>query len=364
MRLSAQPILASSLLARETRLHNIDDMAGFKPETRRLSLPAQGINSMFNGGFAYGSLSCITTGIDVDSQDLVHALVAAHLVSDAPGRVVIIDTTLAFDVRRLHGTLTAAVRAQDDATETAGVMKLLDRVQIMQVFDYLGLAEALDELQGEDMNFGPSKAANTTPDNAPRPGTIADSQDDEEETYNEAATEGATVLPSTTGVVDELPSNATPALVIIQDLAQVILPLLKNNYAQGQAQLNSLLRSVRHFTSANDCCTVVLSRASARIISAVAATTGDEDNTEVGSQFAEKTIRPALGHGLGYLVDMHLFYYRLSVDSAGAGGATAVMGANATVNVLEVVEDRREGILGRWASFTFNDSGIIQDVLA
>lgn len=123
---------------------------------------------------------------------------------------------------------------------------MLDRVKVMRVFDFEGMLEGIAELR-EDLEGRQYAAESTAMElniqddvQAPR-GTVADSQDEDDEdemllspdpgqdTTNQETTNSGTVEQPSILQRDK-PDNG---ILIIDNLTQVISPLLKNNYAQG-----------------------------------------------------------------------------------------------------------------------------------
>ena len=85
----------------------------------------------------------------ISVQLALHTL-TTHLLASPSTTAVIIDTTGAFDVRQLHAIVLSrvsrrvrsAIEAEQDHAAELEVAWVLDRVQVMRVFDFTGLIEA------------------------------------------------------------------------------------------------------------------------------------------------------------------------------------------------------------------------------
>jgi RecA/RadA recombinase len=320
----AEPILASNIWS---SLHNVPSENIERPAKRtKISSGATAIDNALDGGFDIGSVNCITSEPNHGANDFVHGLLVTHLLSAPNASATVIDSTHSFDLRRLYKTIEASSQNRQEA------LNILDRLKIMKIFDYVGLAEALSELRE-------SMEERATPPNpalkAPK-ATIPDSQEDEEEA----------ALHSPSPVQDHPPEEIeSPSLLIIDSISHVFAPLIKNNYAQGQALLASLMRSLNHLTRMQSLCTLVLS---------TALTNKPNADQETLSIFRSCTIRPVLGHGLGYLLDLHLYLHRLPRRSADPHSSYHSKSTE-MVSVLEVVQDRYAGRFGRWAPFVCSE---------
>lgn len=184
-----------------------------------------------------------------------------------------------FDVRRLHAGLTQRIEGTasnkshapqgqylEQASESAAdqAKKMLDRVKMMRVFDVDGMLEGIAEMK-EDLEQRASAA--TLP--LPLPdgqeesvlrikSTIADSQDEGEEMLDDMLDSGVSAGPAGDGVDTELDNeelldNRLPDItaidgahdtgnevdeqvhmLIVDNLTQIISPMMKNNYLQGK----------------------------------------------------------------------------------------------------------------------------------
>lgn len=322
------------------------------------------IDSALQGGLQYGSITCISAEADSGARDLTQALLVSHLLSASDANATVIDTGQALDVRRLYRALTDKTSERGDPDSKTQAKAALDRVKLMKTFDFEGLTESVAEMR--DMLEGRRAAEPAT--GAPS-GTIPDSQaDDDDEMLDEPETQAPPPQRKTTQ--DNPPSPHSPDrsdknLLIIDSLTALTAPLLKSNHASGQALLTAFLPSLKHVTRTHNLCTIMVN--STIPINAKGQAYGSKD--ESPSAFASCTARPALGKTLGYLVDVHLLVHlmpRKGEDARAVYGVARVenegRGKGEMVSVLEVIQDRSNGRVGRWAAFTVDEGGKLGDV--
>jgi len=164
----------------------------------------------------------------------------------------------------------AATKLGSEATVEDVAAKVLDHVKIMRVFDFVGVREAIgeirDDLEGRkvsnrkkaDAKAEPvAKAKSLTPEAPPVPKrtVVADSEDEDDDDEMLFDTSAPTTDPAPAvqqPIVDQqrkttiTPKEAEPEpdaskenssgkvkFVLIDNLAQVINPLLKKDYIQG-----------------------------------------------------------------------------------------------------------------------------------
>jgi hypothetical protein len=225
-------------------------------------------------------------------------------------------------------------------------LKLLDRLKISKVFDFVGLTEAIDEVR--DMLQAKSSSLGDEP--PPPRATIADSEDEEEEMLDGPDLGDEASKPEARP--DELRPPAR--LLIIDNISHVTSPLIKSNYPQGQALLTAMMRSLGHLTRTHDLCTVVFGTAMVK----------SSADDETLSLFKSCTIRPVLGDGLGYLLDVHMYLHQQPSRTtiAATDGAQEPQRPAGMVSVLEVVQDRNAGRFGRWGAFAKGNCGRLVDV--
>lgn len=379
---------------RQQRQHNYNYDNMMHTGSKAIDEIFAGCNS--NGGGEFGLLHYITTSRTEEEEnsrrgggarDLSLAILAAHLLRAPDSTAMVIEWTLSsassLDVRRLQRILQVSDSSRgegDGGGASERIMEVLGRLNISKVFDAVGLDEALVELGGtldaareqqelqrrQQQQSVRSKGSNTVAAAAQegnKTATIGDSEedDDEEDLEEEEKPEKdkAKEAPISTA------SKSPPAtLLLINSISQILTPIIRNNYIQGQALLTSLMRSIADLTKRHQLFTIVLGEAGFRSVA--------EDETL--SAFKSCVMKPAVGYGIGFLVDVHFYLHRpfVGADSQkkmmmmmknGEGPAGAQSQDRNEVSVLEIVEDRRGDRYQSYAPFHFTPDGRLQDVL-
>ena len=324
---AAEPILASSLWASPVK-------------RRRLGTSLRSLDVALEGGFDYGNVCCISADLESGARDLEHA---------PETTATIIDTTISFDVKRLHGRLVESLQNRTPGKAAQEAIAVLDRLRIMKVFDFVGMTESIAELRDALEHRDDCSTDGSHP--APR-GTVGDSEDEEE------MLEGHPTPKKSTDPLTESTAKTQAAdcgLLIIDNITQVVAPLLKNNHASGQALLASFMRSLSHLSKAHNLCTILLNHAS----------TYNQAKDEAPSIFASCALRSALGKSFTYLVDVHVLVHPVPKT---ADDARAIYAGHSEprsverVHVLEVLNDRHGARVGRWAPFNTDEDGKLQEV--
>lgn len=227
---------------------------------------------------------------------------------------------------------------------------MLDRLRIMKIFDFVGLTECVTEVREELEGLHRSVATRAPPKGQPAPrGTISDSES--EEMLDTPSPPPSTALP------DE--PRKTDGLLIIDGISQVTSPLIKSNHALGQALLDSFMRTLSHLTQTNNLCTVI--RNSATVFSSQ-----QSNREEPPSIFSSCTLQPALGKSFTYLLDLHLLAHlipRTTADASVVNGGRDQAGPSNDRrdadggSVIEVLQDRHGGRVGKWAAFAVETDG-------
>lgn len=174
------------------------------------------------------------------------------------GLAAVVDSSGNFDVLGVYTGLLERLKRDGAAKGEEVGAKMLDRVRIMRVFDFVGVREAIGEiidgLEGRKVTT-PVKRRISTPERpTPEPFTpekerrtvVADSEDEDEEEMLFDATE---VVDEQAPTVQPTPSNPpipvkTPPpqpdppsgkiqLILLDNLTQVLTPLLKKDSVQG-----------------------------------------------------------------------------------------------------------------------------------
>ncbi|KAM0720589.1 hypothetical protein Q7P37_004725 [Cladosporium fusiforme] len=328
----------------------------------RLATGCLAVDNSLNGGFDYGSISCISADAESGSKELSYALIASHLLLSDRSDATIIDTTNSFDVRRLHKQLVSLWRekesrgnAKDKAVQT------LERVRIMKAFDFVGVSECIAELrealenrEQDDLPQDPNTRQNNLPPPPPPRGTIEDSEDEEEMLDWPESPKSPSPPPTEA-------NNDTRTLLVIDNIAYVTSPMLKNNHVQGQALLTTLMRSLAHLTRAHNICTIVHNTTVTYQSSSTAEPTP--------SIFSSCSLRPALGKTFAHLLDLHLLLHRVPVTAADAKAFYASHSAvpkpsQMLASVLEVIQDRHSNRVGHWSAFRPDADGGLAAVVS
>lgn len=354
-----------------------------------------------NGGGEFGLLHYITTsraeeeeensrrgGGGGGARDLSLAILAAHLLRAPDSTAMVIEWTLSsassLDVRRLQRILQVSESSRGDGGGGASerIMEVLGRLNISKVFDAVGLDEALVELGGtldaareqqgmqrrqqqqqqQSVRLKGSNTVAAAAQEGNKTAIIGDSEEDDDEDDLEEEEnpekDKAKEAPISTA------SKSPPAtLLLINSISQILTPIIRNNYIQGQALLTSLMRSIADLTKRHQLFTIVLGEAGFRSVA--------EDETL--SAFKSCVMKPAVGYGIGFLVDMHFYLHRpfvgadsqkkMMIKKNGEGPAGAQSQDRNEVSVLEIVEDRRGDRYQSYAPFHFTPDGRLQDVL-
>lgn len=294
------------------------------------------VDNALNGGLHYGEVTCLSGVPDSGVQELALAFLTSHLLSSSDAVATVIDTGSSFDVRRLHTTITNGMQDQSNASGKA--IEILSRLNIMKVFDFVGLTESLTELRD---NIGHEAHSDNLP-KAPR-GTVGDSEDEAEDEMLDDP-----IRKKSASRGEYQPSQAR--LLIIDNIAQCAVPVSKNNYVRGQALLSSFMRSLRHLTQQHRLCTI--------IVNGVTSSSKDE----APSIFSSCSLRPALGKSFAYMLDTHILVHQLRRSAAAAQAphhqghnATGLIEVSESISVLEVLHSRYHRGGENWATFELKD---------
>lgn len=217
---------------------------------------------------------------------MCRTLLVKSLLQHPDSMAAVVDTTGNFDVMRVYTLLLGqlkrstdvleAMKSETGATVEDVAAKILDRVKIMRVFDLVGVREAVGEirdgLEGKSRVSGQRGEAKEKEEQAveteahipetqgiPKRTCVADSEDEddeEEEMLFDTTTTAPAPEPHTQPtfgqrqpdpiqpVQRETPLNpqdnhstAKIKFILIDNLAQVINPLLKKDYIKGHPPL-------------------------------------------------------------------------------------------------------------------------------
>jgi hypothetical protein len=291
---------------------------------------------------------------------------------------------------------------------------ILDHVKIMRVFDFVGVKEAIgeirDDLEGRKApkskkeHGRPETKTNASPP-PPEPEeelqpvqkrtVVQDSEDeaDDEEMLFDTSTpprpapESKLPVPNAAPVPDpptprqpdlQRPQSPDkPSLILIDNLTQVLTPLLKKDYIHANALASPFLHTLSHLTRTHNLHTILLNPATPPRPTSPSRPTAPQEHRKPDpppppSIFASNSLVPSLVAVLGRYVDTgilvgnlprrkmdaRVYYRELEARGAGAGtGAKKLRGVE-MVGVLEVLWDRWEGRVGAWGVFEEGDMGM------
>ena len=353
--MAVEPVLASSIWNVEKALHQSASVS----EPKRLGTSCHTIDTCLNGGFDYGSISCISADVDSGGKELSHSLIASQLLVSNQSAATVIDTTNSFDVRRLHKRLVVLLRergGKDEVRESA--VQALERVRIMKAFDFVGMTECVAEMRERLENLevetdDPESAFGKQNVQAPR-GTVGDSEDEEEMLDGLRSPEKPENLAS-----DTTQGEDSWNLLVIDNIAHVTSPMLKNSHVQGQALIATFMRSLVHLTREHNICTLMYN---------TAVTYPRDQTTEATpSMFSSCSLRPALGKSFAYSLDAHLLLHKVPMAAEDAKLIYATHSAipqpsQRLASVLEVLQDRHSNRVGHWTAFRIDAEGTLAEV--
>ncbi|THX14339.1 hypothetical protein D6D13_03139 [Aureobasidium pullulans] len=319
--MAVKPTLASSLIAKE-------EIGLFEKRARkrlRVGTGCAAVDDASDGGFVYGrdgiyNISGATGSQGAETISL--QLLITHLLASTSHTATLIDATGNLDVLKLYRSIITRLSKSNHNHEANVKLatSTLDRVKIMRVFDFEGVVEGLNELI-DDLE------GRNVPKN-----TIGDSQEEAEDEMLDVGSEEK--------VEEEKKEQA--GMVLINNLSQVLGLLLKNNYAQGQATLTTLVRRLRNTAKEHNLCIILLSWS----------VTYGSDQERV-SIFESIKARPGLGKSLGYLVDTQLLIDAIPRTAKGKGAASDM------VNVIEVIYSGGNHQAGKFGVFDITIDGEI-----
>lgn len=348
--MAVDPILASSLWPNDFPSGPPDSPY----ERRKLATGCPSIDSSLNGGFDYGSISCLSAEADSGGKELSYALIASHLLCSDHYQATIVDTANSFDVRRLHKRITIGLQETacgDDVKAEA--VKVLERVRIMKAFDFVGMTECVAELR-EGLEARGKAGSPQAPVfgkaevRAPR-GTVGDSEDEDDMLDGPDLTEEPAAPDNKSDGKDTQETKQDHQhLLIIDNITSVTSPVIKNSHIQGQALLTTFMRSLAHLTQTHEICTIVHN--------AAATYSNNPTTSSTPSIFSSCTLVPALGKTFAYSLDLHLLLHRMPLTAADAktvySAHKAIPKSNERMaSVLEVLQDRHSDRVGHWSAF-------------
>ena len=222
---------------------------------------------------------------------------------------------------------------------------MLDRVKVMRVFDFAGVIEAIGEVCTLCEESEKIESAQTSPKNDGRVqvNEIASSQDDGKVAVEDAESKKTQTSRPALG-------NKGIGMMIIDNIASPLGPIMSQNQTHAQALLTTSFRSLRHLTTTYNICTIVINAAVGL------ASLQYPRRGEVGvSVFGTTKGKPALGKTYAYLVDTSIFLSQVPKTREDAemayGQGRRDQGRWSTVGIFEVLKDRRGAREGEWGAY-------------
>ncbi|KAF2476944.1 uncharacterized protein BDR25DRAFT_321491 [Lindgomyces ingoldianus] len=405
----AKSILASSLVSDEDLdsllEHSFRDKARAVKVLKKEEVLGTGIKSVddaLGGGLRKGSLVGMSGEVGSGQVGLLLSLLSSHLLDHPTSTAAIIDTTGNFDVLRIYTILASRIRdtspntlaISDQSNPEDAAAKVLDRIKIMRVFDLVGVMEAISEIR-DGLEMPPVSLSRRSAEGAPRnveepkkvhKAVIQDSEDegedeDEDEMLFEPRPRSKPILdpePPKLAAVKDLDNSDADiegkvGFILIDNIAHVINPLLKNNYVQANALLAALLQRLTHLTHSHSLLTILLNPATTPRPQTQTSTPTAPSNSGYQPQpqnppqkpvlppsiFASNHALPALGNLFPMYLDIYLLVSKIPRRKVDARAWYA--GDAGMVSVVEVVSERWEGRAGDWGVFVEEVEGGIRN---
>ncbi|KAI4630694.1 hypothetical protein J4E80_001632 [Alternaria sp. BMP 0032] len=280
----AEPLLASQLIGDQDLDELLESVCNVNLQHQNgvgenvLQTGVKSLDDAFDGGIQSGRVVGVSGEAGAGGSEICCALLASSLLQYEKSTAAVVDTTGNFDVLRLYTMIVAQMSRRPDVqtslrssldqvpeipTEDLAA-KVLDRVKIMRVFDFVGVREAIGEIRdGIEKKKDVERASSTEEKKAALPieepaqeeppvekvpvkrTYVADSEDeedDEEMLFDSEVTNATAAQPVQNPKPIRIePSKDTNAetepgpikIVLIDNLAQVLNPLLKKDYVQG-----------------------------------------------------------------------------------------------------------------------------------
>lgn len=428
----AEPLLASSIIDSWSLDAIFEDLSvssasaapSFTPQVLRT-----GIKSLDDAlGNILQSRRVVALSSETSSQrdDLAKTLLVDCLVREPEGLVAVIDTTGNFDVVELYTRILTRLRREDLAVDDMGgqmdgneakasedvAVKVLDRVKIMRVFDFVGVKEAVGELRDGleglvvekenvenvitpvDMVEEKEEKEELIPNKRME---VADSEGEEESigasddemlfdtkappTHQDPGpSEHEAILPKDLHPTQSNPSTSHSTskfkLILIDNLAYVLNPLLKKDTLSANTLATTFLTTLSHLTRTHALHTILLNPCTTQPTASPThqapshtaphkqtAPTPQQFHTHQHppptSIFSSNAAVPALLGLLGRYADAHVLVTRMPrrkmdarVFYADTGGRERGKRRGVEmVGVLEIVADRWGDSVGAWGVF-------------
>ncbi|KAI9812153.1 MAG: hypothetical protein M1827_004819 [Pycnora praestabilis] len=333
----APPILASALLHTAPKSYDRQAVGTGHPAVDTLALA---------GGFKYGSITAVSGALGTGKTLVALHVLTTHLLAHPESQVAVIDTTGSFSPFRMYDVVLARLLKEQEVKERAlggtkvvggqegedlrrKAEEMLDRVQVMRVFDFYGVIDAVGEIRErmEDFELTKERKVVEIGWEVEQKGEreIADSEDEIESEDVEMEEQGSRqkITFGTTEGPQAKATNRDVGIIVIDTITNVRPPA----QAQQHDPTNSFIRQPRK----------------------------PDDNVSI---FSSTLGKPALGKSFAYCVDMQVFLSKIPRTRedaeeiyGGEGGGGGTTGGAEMASVMEVIADRSGEREGRWAAF-------------
>ncbi|KAH6875656.1 hypothetical protein BKA58DRAFT_125827 [Alternaria rosae] len=422
----AEPLLASQLIGDQDLDELLESVCNVNLQHKHgvgkdvLQTRVKSLNDAFGSGIQNGRVVGVSGEAGAGGGEICCTLLASSLLQYENSTAAVVDTTGNFDVLRLYTLIVAQLSQRPDlqaslrtslnlgpgATTEDLAAKVLDRVKIMRVFDFVGVREAIGEIRDgiekkkdvESASITEEKEA-TLPTEEPvqrktpiekvpvKRTYVADSEDeedDEEMLFDSDVTDPIAAQlvqnpePTRIKVAEDIDAEVEPGpikIVLIDNLTQVLNPLLKKDYIQANEVATTFLASLSNLTQAHALHTLFVNPALPPRASSPKRPIPQNQLGPLPPQqrrepplppsiFASNDVVPSLIHLLGRYTDMEVLVSRLprrrmdaKVYYSNSGGKGTKRGVE-MVSVLEIVSDRWGARTGAWGTFRESTDGI------
>ncbi|KAL6704108.1 hypothetical protein ACN47E_008771 [Coniothyrium glycines] len=394
-------------------------------ETEVLGTGVESVDEVFAGGLEGARVVSLGAEPGAGGSELCQMWLVSALFTHGDSTAAVVDTTGNFDILRLYTFILAKLQRDARLLESMRLLsgveespedvaaRLLDRVKIMRVFDFVGVREAVGEIRDElEDRTGTAPTREVTvsePEVAkeiqtvvtpPKRTMVADSEDegeddddDDEDMLFDLQPIPDEPIPAPQLHASEPPHPSTaqpipPAMdnsddgssthgkvkfILIDNLAHVLSPMLKKDYVSTTALASTFLHSLHNLTATHTLHTLLTNPTTTPRVSSPARQSATTANQRHGpppapSIFASSTAVPSLTNLLARYVDMCVLVTRVPKrrmdakvhysDAGGAGSSGGKKRGVELVSVVEVLSDRWERRVGAWGAFVVGKEGL------
>ncbi|KAF2628114.1 hypothetical protein BU25DRAFT_490755 [Macroventuria anomochaeta] len=297
----AKSLLASSLLSPSSLTTIFDSLNISKTSVAPSDSPyvlqtgVKSLDDALGPTLQSGRVVALSSETSSQRDDLAKTLLVDCLVRYAEGMVAVVDTTGNFDVVGLYTRILSRLEKESDVDGATGdesekqereglAARVLDRVVIMRVFDFVGAREAVGELRdglegraiksenhgaqegrlnAEEVNIPAEMITKENQSPPPKKTEIADSEDeasdisasDDEMLFDTAAPPATAPTPALLPLAQPEqrdPPKAQPQpklkLILIDNLSHILTPLLKRDAIRSNTLATTFLTTLTNLT--------------------------------------------------------------------------------------------------------------------